>query len=55
MRGMFLVSHPRAKRGHHRIEGMNVLDLPATLCDLGGIEPGIELEGTSRCRDLLTQ
>ncbi len=55
MRGMFLVSHPRVRRGHHTISGMSVLDIAATLCDLGGIRPGIALDGTSRRRDLLTE
>ncbi len=53
MRGMLLVSHPRAKRGRHTISGMNVLDIPATLCDLAGIPPGTALDGRSRCNALL--
>jgi len=55
MRGMLLVSHPRAKPGHHCIEGMSAMDIPATLCDLAGIQPGIALDGTSRRRDFLTE
>ena len=55
MRGMLMVSHPRAKRGRHSISGMNVLDIPATVCDLAGIQPGTTLDGTSRCRDLLAE
>ena len=55
MRGMLLLSHPQAKRGRHTIPGMNVLDIPATLCDLAGIQPGITLDGTSRRRDLLAE
>jgi len=53
MRGMLLVSHPLAKRGRHTIPGMNVLDIPATLCDLAGIQPGGHLDGTSRVRDFM--
>jgi predicted AlkP superfamily phosphohydrolase/phosphomutase len=53
MRGMLLVSHPQAKRGRHTIPGMNVLDIPATLCDLAGIQPGGHLDGTSRVRDFM--
>jgi arylsulfatase A-like enzyme len=32
---------------------MNVLDIPATLCDLAGIQPGGHLDGTSRVRDFM--
>lgn len=55
MRGMLLVSHARAKPGHHTIEGMGAMDIPATLCDLAGIQPGIAFDGTSRRRDFLTE
>ena len=55
MRGMFLISHPRAKRGRHAVEGMSPPDIPATLCDLAGIKPGITLDGTSRRHDLLAE
>jgi len=55
MRGMLLVSHPRAKPGRHCIEGMSAMDIPATLCDLAGIQPGIAFDGTSRRRDFLTE
>jgi hypothetical protein len=55
MRGMLLVSHARAKPGHHCIEGMSAMDIPATLCDLAGIQPGIAFDGTSRRRDFLTE
>jgi predicted AlkP superfamily phosphohydrolase/phosphomutase len=53
MRGMLLVSHPRAKRGHHMIPGMKGVDIPATLCELGDVQPAITLEGTSRCREFM--
>jgi len=55
MRGMFLVSHPQAKHGHHTISGMNVLDISATLCDLAGVQPGRVLDGTSRRRNFLAE
>jgi len=55
MRGMLLVSHPQAKHGHHTIAGMNALDIPATLCDLAGVQPGITPDGTSRRRNLLAE
>jgi predicted AlkP superfamily phosphohydrolase/phosphomutase len=53
MRGMLLMSHPQAKPGHHVIAGMKGLDIPATLCELVGVRPGIRLDGTSRVRDLM--
>lgn len=53
MRGMFLLSHPRTRRGLHVIEGMSALDIAATLCDLAGVQPETRLEGTSRVRNLL--
>lgn len=53
MRGMFLVSHPQARRGYHAIPDMQVVDIPPTLCELAGIQPGTTFEGTSRCRDFL--
>jgi len=55
MRGMLLVSHALAKPGHHCIEGMSAMDIPATLCDLAGIQAGIAFDGTSRRRDFLTE
>ncbi len=55
MRGILLVSHARAKPGHHTIEGMGAMDIPATLCDLAGVEPGIAFDGTSRRREFLTE
>ena len=54
-RGMLLISDRRARRGHHAIAGMRGVDIPATLCDLAGIQPGITLDGTSRRRDLLAE
>jgi hypothetical protein len=54
MRGMLLLSHPHAKPGRHVIPGMQGLDIPATLCELAGVRPGVELDGTSRVRDLMT-
>jgi arylsulfatase A-like enzyme len=53
MRGMLLLSHPHAKQGRHVIPGMQGLDIPATLCELAGVRPGIELDGNSRARDLM--
>lgn len=53
MRGMLLVSDSRALPGRHAIAGMNVLDIPATLCDLAAIQPGNHLDGTSRVRDFI--
>jgi predicted AlkP superfamily phosphohydrolase/phosphomutase len=53
MRGMLLVSHPHAKPGHRTIPGMKGVDIPVTLCELGGVQPAITLEGTSRCRDFM--
>ena len=55
MRGMFLVSHPRARRGYRTIAGMHLVDIAATLCDLAGIHPEAPFEGTSRCRDFLIE
>jgi predicted AlkP superfamily phosphohydrolase/phosphomutase len=55
MRGMLLVSHPRSVPGRHAIAGMNVPDIAATLCDLGGVRPGAELDGVSRRGDLLAE
>jgi predicted AlkP superfamily phosphohydrolase/phosphomutase len=54
-RGMLLISHRLARRGHHSIAGMRGVDIPATLCDLAGVQPGIILDGTSRRRDLLAE
>jgi len=54
-RGMLLISDRRARRGHHAIAGMRGVDIPATLCDLAGVQPGIILDGTSRRRDLLAE
>jgi hypothetical protein len=54
MRGMLLLSHPQAKQGRHAIVGMKGLDIPATLCGLAGVRPGVELDGTSRVRDLIS-
>lgn len=54
MRGMLLISHPQARLGRHTIPGMNILDIPATLCDLAGIEAGVTLKGTSRLHNLVT-
>ena len=48
MRGMLLISHARAKPGHHQIEGMSAMDIPATLCDLAGLRPAGRLDGVSR-------
>jgi hypothetical protein len=53
MRGMLLLSHPQAKKGRQTIEGMKGLDIPATLCELAGVRPGVELDGTSRVLDLI--
>ena len=55
MRGMLLVSHPKALPGRHTIPGMNVLDIPATLCDLAGVQPGRALEGISRRHNFLAE
>jgi hypothetical protein len=46
MRGMLLLSHPLANPGQHVITGMKGLDIPATLCELAGVRPGICLDGT---------
>ena len=53
MRGMLLLSHPQARKGRHTLAGMKGLDIPATLCELAGVRPGIRLDGTSRVRDLM--
>jgi predicted AlkP superfamily phosphohydrolase/phosphomutase len=55
MQGMFLLSHPRAGGGQRTIPDMHVVDIPVTLCELAGIHPGTPLDGTSRCRDFLTE
>jgi len=55
MRGLFLVSHPKARGGRHAIPRMNVLDIPATLCDIAGVQPGSALEGTSRRKEFLAE
>jgi hypothetical protein len=52
MRGLLVLCHPLIQGGRRTIPGMSVLDIPATLCELAGIQPGIALEGTSRCGDL---
>jgi hypothetical protein len=52
MRGMLALGHPLIQGGRRTIPGANALDIPATLCELAGIQPGIALEGTSRCGDL---
>jgi predicted AlkP superfamily phosphohydrolase/phosphomutase len=54
MRGMLLVSQLHAKRGRHTIPGMKGVDIPVTLCELGGVQPRIALEGTSRAGEFLT-
>ena len=53
MRGALLISRAHVKRGHHPISGMKGVDIPATLCELGAVQPGIPLEGTSRVREFL--
>ena len=55
MRGMFLISHPKAKRGHHTIESMRAMDVPATLCDLAGVPSGVQFDGVSRRSDFLNE
>jgi len=52
MRGMLALCHPLIQGGRRTIPGASALDIPATLCELAGIQPGIALEGTSRCGDL---
>jgi hypothetical protein len=54
MRGMIMVSHEQAKRGHQIIEGVKPMDIPATLCELARIKPGRILDGQSLCSNLLT-
>jgi predicted AlkP superfamily phosphohydrolase/phosphomutase len=54
MRAMFLISHPRAGGGHRSIPDMHLIDIPATLCELAGVQIGSPIEGRSRCRDFLT-
>jgi predicted AlkP superfamily phosphohydrolase/phosphomutase len=48
MRGLFLLSHPRARRGPHRIEGMCAMDIAPTLCDVAGVKPSQTSDGMSR-------
>ena len=54
-RAMLLISHPQARRGCHTIAGMKGVDIPATLCELAGIQPGSVLDGVSRCRNFLAE
>jgi predicted AlkP superfamily phosphohydrolase/phosphomutase len=55
MRGMFLVLHAKARRGHHTIESMRAMDVPATLCDLAGVPSGVQFDGVSRRSDFLNE
>jgi hypothetical protein len=55
MRGMLLIAHPQARVGRQTIPPMSILDIPATLCDLAGIEAGVALAGTSRLHNFVTQ
>jgi predicted AlkP superfamily phosphohydrolase/phosphomutase len=48
MRGVLLLSHPRANAGYHAIEGMSAMDIAATLCDLGAVRPSTAFDGVSR-------
>lgn len=52
-RGMLLISGRHAMGGCHAIAGMRGVDIPATLCDLAGVQPGSHLDGTSRVRDFM--
>jgi len=54
MRGMLLVSHPRAKTGYQPIDGLTALDFAPTICGLAGLEANDSLPGVDRCRDLLS-
>jgi len=54
MHGMLMVSHPRSRPGRHEIEGMDLRDIPATICELAGVRPPEAVEGRSRCRELLS-
>lgn len=55
LRGMLMVCHPQARPGYHTIPNMKSVDIPVTLCELAGVWPGADAEGTSRCCDLLTR
>jgi len=55
MRGMFLVSHPRARRGYHAVPDMQAVDIPPTLCDLAGVPSGVQFDGVSRRSDFLNE
>jgi predicted AlkP superfamily phosphohydrolase/phosphomutase len=55
MRGAMIVSHPRAEHGEHTIPGMNIPDVTATICQLGGVRPESDIAGNSRCSQLLSE
>jgi hypothetical protein len=55
MRGMFLVSHPQARRGYHAIPDMQAVDIPPTLCELAGVPSGVQFDGVSRRSDFLNE
>ena len=55
LRGMFLVSHPRAGGGQRTIPDMRVVDIPVTLCELAGVPSGVQFEGVSRRSDFLNE
>jgi predicted AlkP superfamily phosphohydrolase/phosphomutase len=54
MRGMLLLSHPGASPGQRRIDGLQAPDIAPTLCELGGVVPGVPFSGRSRLSELLT-
>jgi predicted AlkP superfamily phosphohydrolase/phosphomutase len=55
MRGAVILSHPKAELGEHAVPGMTILDVTATICELGGIRPASDIGGNSRCSQLLSE
>jgi predicted AlkP superfamily phosphohydrolase/phosphomutase len=55
MRGALFLQHTSARPGRHVIDGMTPMDIPATLCELGGVRPEVELDGVSRLASFLAE
>jgi predicted AlkP superfamily phosphohydrolase/phosphomutase len=53
MHGLVLLSHPRARSGHRRIDGLSPLDIAPTVCGLAGLAGRQKFPGTDRSPELL--